>query len=547
MYQYLGLQDNKNEKASANVVNPYLVSKSKAEMHLVSLIENLATDPILNNANERPLRCTGTALCVAIYTLICTMPTTGCRIMLFTCGPTTYGPGKVIDQSLKQQMRTHFEINKDETPYMHNATKFYSALGDLVKANGYALDLFSCSLNQTGVLEMIDLPRFTGGCIVMSETFSHPTFANSLKKLFELDASGYFKSHFYNCMQIQTSAELVVSGTLGLLFPTKNSRSASAVSENPIGIGRSTDYFAGVIEPTTTFAIFFEVKINDNQIIPEDKLGLIQITTIYSHANGRRIRRTTTIARKWLHKGFDKNELLAGFDQEAATAVMARLILHRQIKEDFNILKFVDNHLLQFCRRYAPYTVGNEDSLHFPDAMALYPNFFYYFRRSIFAHNFGCSPDESAMFRYYLYRENVINILLMIQPALDQYLINSEEPSPVFLSSLSLKEDCVLLLDSFFTVIVWHGKSIVQWKNAGFHELEEYQNLRDLLEAPRVDSQAICSQRFPCPLLIECNAKTGPARYLEAVVDPAREGLINSEDSSLENYLTQLKRMIVKI
>lgn len=36
---------------------------------------------------------------------------------------------------------------------------------------------------------------------------------------------------------------------------------------------------------------------------------------------------------------YDKQVLLSGFDQEAATAVMARLILHKQIKEDFNIVK----------------------------------------------------------------------------------------------------------------------------------------------------------------------------------------------------------------
>jgi hypothetical protein len=40
------------------------------------------------------------------------MPSTGARIMLFSSGPTTYGPGKVIGVNLKEQMRTHFEINK---------------------------------------------------------------------------------------------------------------------------------------------------------------------------------------------------------------------------------------------------------------------------------------------------------------------------------------------------------------------------------------------------------------------------------------------------
>jgi protein transport protein SEC23 len=198
----------------------------------------------------------------------------------------------------------------------------------------------------------------------------------------------------------------------------------------------------------------------------------------------------------------------------------------------------------------------------------MYPSFMFYFRRGIFSNNFGCSPDETVMFKYYLNKENVSNILLMIQPALDQYIIDrfiihlfsfiftsfspfnvnnySEEPQPVFLSSTSLKEDCVLLLDTFFTVIVWHGKTIVEWKKCGYHEQEEYQNLKELLEIPRIDAESICSKRFPYPLLIECNAKTGPARYLEAVVDPAVVGEINSEDASLKSFLDQLKRVIVK-
>jgi hypothetical protein len=52
----------------------------------------------------------------------------------------------------------------------------------------------------------------------------------------------------------------------------------------------------------------------------------------------------------------------------------------------------------------------------------------------------------------------------------------------VFLSADSLKDDCILLLDSFFGVLIWHGRTIVNWKNSGYQDLEEYSNFRALLE-----------------------------------------------------------------
>jgi hypothetical protein len=101
-------------------------------------------------------------------------------------------------------------------------------------------------------------------------------------------------------------------------------------------------------------------------------------------------------------------------------------------------------------------------------------------------------------------RENVSNILTMVQPSLDAYALNQygffnqrgrafliffgtkyflrEEPAPVLLSSKSVKPDIMLLLDTFFHVVVFSGETIAKWRNARYHEQESYENLKLLLE-----------------------------------------------------------------
>ena len=59
-------------------------------------------------------------------------------------------------------------------------------------------------------------------------------------------------------------------------------------------------------------------------------------------------------------------------------------------------------------------------------------------------------------------RENVTNTLVMIQPALLQYNFDTPEPQPVMLDVSSLKQNSILLLDTFFYVLVWHGQQIAK-------------------------------------------------------------------------------------
>ncbi|KAJ0667539.1 putative protein transport protein Sec23 [Helianthus annuus] len=57
-------------------------------------------------------------------------------------------------------------------------------------------------------------------------------------------------------------------------------------------------------------------------------------------------------------------------------------------------------------------------------------------------------------------RENVANSVVMIQPSLISYAFNSGA-EPALLDVASIAADRILLLDSYFTVVVFHGSTIL--------------------------------------------------------------------------------------
>ena len=87
-----------------------------------------------------------------------------------------------------------------------------------------------------------------------------------------------------------------------------------------------------------------------------------------------------------------------------------------------------------------------------------------------------------------LNEEDVNNSLIMIQPTLMSYTFDIPA-QPVLLDSVSIKPDVILLLDTFFYILIFHGETIAQWRKAGYHEQEGYENFKELLEAPVADAQ----------------------------------------------------------
>lgn len=73
-----------------------------------------------------------------------------------------------------------------------------------------------------------------------------------------------------------------------------------------------------------------------------------------------------------------------------------------------------------------------------------------------------------------LNRENVANSVVMIQPSLISYSFHSG-PEPALLDVASIAADKILLLDSYFTIVIFHGVTIAQWRKAGYHNQPEHQ------------------------------------------------------------------------
>ncbi len=85
----------------------------------------------------------------------------------------------------------------------------------------------------------------------------------------------------------------------------------------------------------------------------------------------------------------------------------------------------------------------------------------------------------------------------MIQPTLMSYGFD-QPPQPVLLDSISIKPDVILLLDTFFHILIFHGETIAQWRKAGYQDQEGYENFKELLEAPKNESEV----NFNCLIYI---------------------------------------------
>ena len=65
------------------------------------------------------------------------------------------------------------------------------------------------------------------------------------------------------------------------------------------------------------------------------------------------------------------------------------------------------------------------------------------------------------------------NSVVMIQPSLISYSFHSA-PEPALLDVAAVAPDRILLLDSYFTIVIFHGSTIAQWRKAGYQDMPEH-------------------------------------------------------------------------
>jgi protein transport protein SEC23 len=61
-------------------------------------------------------------------------------------------------------------------------------------------------------------------------------------------------------------------------------------------------------------------------------------------------------------------------------------------------------------------------------------------------------------------------------------------------------------MDTFYHILIYHGETIAQWIKAGYQELPEYENFKQLLQAPVGDASEILQNRFPMPRYVVTEA-----------------------------------------
>jgi protein transport protein SEC23 len=159
--------------------------------------------------------------------------------------------------------------------------------------------------------------------------------------------------------------------------------------------------------------------------------------------------------------------------------------------------------------------------------------------------------------RHVINREDVTNSLIMIQPTLTSFGFNSP-PMPVLLDSVSAKADVILLLDTFFHILIWHGETIALWRKEGYQEKPDYAGFKQLLDTPKLDAQELLQDRFPIPRYIECDQGGSQARFLLSKLNPSTTHTnmgyyqqqsaaqpIFTDDVSLQVFMDHLKKLSV--
>uniref|UniRef100_A0A673M5X7 Protein transport protein SEC23 n=1 Tax=Sinocyclocheilus rhinocerous TaxID=307959 RepID=A0A673M5X7_9TELE len=535
--------------------NRFLQPVQKIDMNLTDLLGELQRDPWPVTQGKRPLRSLGVALSIAVGLLECTFPNTGARIMAFIGGPATQGPGMVVGDELKTPIRSWHDIEKDNAKFMKKATKHYEALANRAAASGHIIDIYACALDQTGLLEMKCCTNYTGGYMVMADSFNTSLFKQTFQRVFTKDAQGSFKMALAGTLEIKTSREIKISGAIGPCV-SLNAK-GPCVSENEIGTGGTSQWKICGLDPNTTLAFFFEVVNQHNAPIPQGGRGAIQYVTQYQHSSGQRRIRVTTIARNWADAQTQIQSIAASFDQEAAAILMARLAIYRaETEEGPDVLRWLDRQLIRLCQKFGDYHKDDPNSFRFSETFSLYPQFMFHLRRSSFLQVFNNSPDESTYYRHQFMRQDLTQSLIMVQPILYAYSF-SGPPEPVLLDSSSILPDRILLMDTFFQIVIYHGETVSQWRKAGYQDMPEYENFRHLLQAPVDDAQELLHTRFPMPRYIDTEHGGSQARFLLSKVNPSQThnnmyawgqesgAPILTDDVSLQVFMDHLKKLAV--
>ena len=389
--------------------------------------------------------------------------------------------------------------------------------------------------------------------MVSSDSFHNDVFKQSMAKMFMPATNRGTSNMFFDViLEVQTSSETKIAGCIG---PCRGKgKTSSSVSTNvEVGDSGTCAWSTAVCDDTTSFAVVFDAE--------EDGHGggssaggfrFAQFITSFVDTQGFRRLRVTT-ARQGIAQSSDKtviNEYHC-FDQYTAAAVMGRIVakyMEGSGNTHIPALRWLDRSLIRFVKKFATFNPNQPDSLHLPPQYTLFPQFMYHLRRSEFLLVFNSSVDETVFFRSCLYRESVMQCVVMLEPKLYAYAYGSTDGEVVVLDSRSVKFDNILLLDGYFNVVIHHGATIAQWRDAKYHEQPGYEPFGEQLAAPVNDMNALNMRRFPLPKITICDQNDSQSRYLIHKLNPSdTESKDASQDDVQVWFLCRVGRHIDRL
>jgi protein transport protein SEC23 len=266
----------------------FILPVGQCEFQLTNALEQLQRDPWPVANDKRALRCTGVALSVAAGLLeACGFSGSGSRIMLFAGGPATEGPGMVVGPELREPIRSHHDIDRDNIKYYKKALKFYEGLAKRITHNRHIVDIFAGCLDQVGLLEMRGLANTTGGHMILTDSFTSSMYKQSFARVFNKDADDNLLMGFNASLEVLTTKELKVTGLIGHAI-SGNKKSVS-VGETECGIGNTCLWNMCGIDPEASYGIYFEIagQGGPNQMAGGPQKAIMQFITHYQHSSGQ--------------------------------------------------------------------------------------------------------------------------------------------------------------------------------------------------------------------------------------------------------------------